>query len=81
MGTQAVSAPGGLPNLRSEKQEIMTHVICGPLVPRQSNERPQTSSGNEERLPGETGREGFGERAAKPRLRGERNTFQCIQDD
>lgn len=75
------SAPGGLPNLRSENQEIRTHVLCGPLGPWQSNERPQVSSGNEESLPGETGREGFGERAAKPRLRGEHNTFQCIQDD
>lgn len=53
VGTPTVSAPGGLPDLRSESQEIMTHVICDPQVPWQPSGGPQTCSGNEKRLPGE----------------------------
>lgn len=42
----------GFPTLRSESQEIMTHVICALLVPWPPSGEPQSSPGNEGRLLG-----------------------------
>lgn len=88
VGTQSLLR--GLQNLRSETREIMTHVICAPLVPWQPNGGPQTSPGNEGRLLGEgvisvlsrwlEEREGSRDRVARLRPRGEHGTLRYIPD-